>query len=57
MQIAPLVQAKIPQFIRHINTLEPGWILPEKPRNYETLDPKGKGKADKLHESALCQKY
>lgn len=57
-QIAPLVlQAKIPRFTRHIDTLEPGWILPEKPSNYEKLDPKGKVKADKLHESALCQKH
>lgn len=57
-QIAPLVlQAKIPRMVRHIHALEPGWILPEKASNYENLDPKDKLKADKLHESALCQKY
>lgn len=57
-QAAPLIlQAKIPRMVEHIHALEPGWILPEKPSNYENLDPKEKLKTDKLHESALCQKY
>lgn len=57
-QAAPLVlQARIPRMFRHVEPLQPGLILPERPSNYESLDDKAKQNADKLHESALCQKY
>lgn len=57
-RIAPLVlQAKIPRMFRHVHPLKPGWLMPVKASNHENLDPKEKLKADKLYESALCQKY
>ncbi|KAF7629443.1 hypothetical protein AFLA_013158 [Aspergillus flavus NRRL3357] len=56
--VAPLLlQAKIPRMARHINPLPLGWVMPEKPEGYETFFQKDKLKADKLYESALCQKY
>ncbi|KAB8277228.1 hypothetical protein BDV30DRAFT_223795 [Aspergillus minisclerotigenes] len=56
--VAPLLlQAKIPRMARHISPLPLGWVMPEKPEGYETFSQKDKLKADKLYESALCQKY
>ncbi|EIT73531.1 hypothetical protein AO1008_05290 [Aspergillus oryzae 100-8] len=56
--VAPLLlQAKIPRMARHISPLPLGWVMPEKPEGYETFSQKDKLRADKLYESALCQKY
>ncbi|RMD41563.1 hypothetical protein DV735_g3561, partial [Chaetothyriales sp. CBS 134920] len=54
-RVAPLVlQAKIPRMVRHFEPLSPGLFVPEKPDNRDTLDAKA---LEKIHESALCQKY
>ncbi|KAK5075730.1 hypothetical protein LTR70_010042 [Exophiala xenobiotica] len=54
----PLVlQAKIPRMIRHPKFLKPGLVVPERPGNYEYLDAAAKQDVDRLHESALYQKY
>ncbi|RMZ82285.1 hypothetical protein DV738_g1877, partial [Chaetothyriales sp. CBS 135597] len=54
-RVAPLVlQAKIPRMVRHFEPLPPGLFIPEKPDNRDTLDAKA---LEKIHESALCQKY
>jgi hypothetical protein len=56
--VAPLIlQAKVPRMIQHPNPLPLGWVMPEKPEGYESLPEKERLKADKLFESALCQKY
>ncbi|OKL61386.1 hypothetical protein UA08_03838 [Talaromyces atroroseus] len=34
-----------------------GWVMPEKPDDYEALTKEDKLKADRLYESALCHKY
>ena len=57
-RVAPrILQAEIPRMFRHITSLAPGWVLPQRPSNYDSLSPEEKLKADKLHESALLQKY
>ncbi|PIG89456.1 phosphotransferase family protein [Aspergillus arachidicola] len=56
--VAPLLlQAKVLRMARHISPLPLGWMMPERPEGYETFSQKDKLKADKLYESALCQKY
>ena len=56
--IAPLsLQADIPRMIRHFPPVPPGLFLPERPEDYDALDPEGKQAADATHESILCQKY
>lgn len=57
-RVEPLVlHAKIPRMAQHFERLPPGLVLPERPSNYESLDPEARQAADKIHESALCQKY
>lgn len=57
-QVAPLVlQGRIPRMFRHVDPLQPGLILPERTNGYDSLDSEAKQAADKLYESALCQKY
>ncbi|EAW07044.1 uncharacterized protein ACLA_087500 [Aspergillus clavatus NRRL 1] len=56
--VAPLLlQARVPRMIQHISALPLGWVMPEKPENYETLPERDRVRADKLYESALCHKY
>ncbi len=57
-RVAPLaLQAKIPRMVRHIEHLPPGLTLPERPKNYDSLDAEARQAADATHESALCQNY
>ena len=56
--VAPLVlQAKIPRMVRHFEPLPPGLVLPERPSNCDSLDAEARQAEEKIHESALCQKY
>lgn len=58
VSVAPLLlQARIPRMVRHFQPLPLGWVLPEKPVDYNQLDDKRKLKVDRDYESALCQKY
>jgi hypothetical protein len=41
--------------IRHVEPLDPGLVLPERPSSYDSLDPEAKQAAETIHESALCQ--
>lgn len=52
-----LLQARVPRMVQHTTPLPLGWVMPEKPDDYETLPEQDKLKADKLYESALCHKY
>lgn len=56
--VAPLIlQAKVPRMVQHVSPLPLGWVMPEKPEDYDNLPEKDKLRADKLYESALCHKY
>ncbi|KAE8352381.1 kinase-like domain-containing protein [Aspergillus coremiiformis] len=56
--VAPLIlQAKVPRMVQHVSPLPLGWVMPEKPKDYDALPEKDKLKADRLYESALCHKY
>jgi hypothetical protein len=58
VSVAPLLlQARIPRMVRHSQPLPLGWVMPEKPTDYDQLDEMEKLKADKSYESILCQKY
>lgn len=55
---SPLIlQAEIPRMVRHVELLEFGLTMPERPENYDDLDVAEQRAADGLYESALCQKY
>ncbi|PGH14540.1 hypothetical protein AJ80_05860 [Polytolypa hystricis UAMH7299] len=56
--VAPLIlQAKIPRMVQHPSALPFGWVMPEKPEDYDTLPEIARSRADKLYENALCHRY
>ncbi|KAL1856153.1 hypothetical protein Plec18170_004022 [Paecilomyces lecythidis] len=56
--VAPLIlQARIPRMVRCVTPLPLGWVMPEKPTDYDTMSEQQKKKEDKSYEDALCYKY
>ena len=57
-RVAPRIfQAEIPRMVRHLEHLPPGLVLPQRPTYYDSMDAEAREAAEKIHESALCQKY